>query len=90
MGVMESTYTELALYGSKNECARSDTVFFPISEVCDGTVSLTLLESMNPAVEFYSIIQVEAKFLLRSEANVSNLLFTPKVFIQTYKPSNKQ
>ena len=39
---MESIYTELALYGSKNECARTDTVFLPISEVCDGTVSLTI------------------------------------------------
>ena len=37
---MESIYTELALYGSKNECARTDNVFSPISEVCDGTVSL--------------------------------------------------
>ena len=37
---MESIYTELALYGSKNECAKTDNVFFPISEVCDGTVSL--------------------------------------------------
>ena len=26
-GVMESIYTDLALYGSKNECARTDTVF---------------------------------------------------------------
>ena len=37
---MESIYPELALCGSKNECARTDTVFFPISEVSDGTVSL--------------------------------------------------
>ena len=37
---MESIYTELALYGSKNECARTDKVFFPIAEVWDGTVSL--------------------------------------------------
>ena len=37
---MESIYTELALYGSKNECARTENVFFPISEVCDGTISL--------------------------------------------------
>ena len=39
---MESIYTELALYGSKNECARTDDVFSPISEVCDGTVSLMI------------------------------------------------
>ena len=38
---MEGIYTKLALYGSKNLCARTDNVFFPISEVCDGTVSLT-------------------------------------------------
>ena len=40
---MESIYTELALYGSNNECARSDTVFLPISQVCNGMVSLALL-----------------------------------------------
>ena len=38
---MESIYTELALYGTKNEFARTDIVFIPISEVCDGMVSLT-------------------------------------------------
>ena len=41
MGVMESIYDELAFYGIKNECANTDVVFLPISEVCDGTVSLT-------------------------------------------------
>ena len=40
MGVMESIYTELALYDSKNVSARTDTLFLPISEVCDGTVTL--------------------------------------------------
>ena len=39
-GVMESRYTELALYCTKNKCPRTDPVFLPISEVCDGTVSL--------------------------------------------------
>ena len=33
--------TELGLYSSKNKCAGTDTVFLPISEVCNGTVSLT-------------------------------------------------
>ena len=37
---MESISTELALYGSKNEHARTDTVFPLISEVFNGTVSL--------------------------------------------------
>ena len=43
MGDMESIHPELALYGRKNECARTDTVFFPISEVSEGKVSLTIL-----------------------------------------------
>ena len=36
---MESIYTRLALYRSQNECARTDSVFLHMSEVCDGTVS---------------------------------------------------
>ena len=43
-GVVENIYTQLALYGSKNECARTDTVLFHISGVCDGTVSLTSIK----------------------------------------------
>ena len=39
-GVMESLYTKFAPYDSKNLCARTDTVFLLISEVCNGTVSL--------------------------------------------------
>ena len=37
---MESIYTELALYGSINECARTDNDFSLYLKVCDGTVSL--------------------------------------------------
>ena len=37
---MESIYPVLALCGRKNYCARTDTVFFPISEVSKGMVSL--------------------------------------------------
>ena len=37
---MGSICTDLALYGSKNERVRNDAVFLPISQVCDGTVSL--------------------------------------------------
>ena len=37
---MESIYPKLALCGRNNECFRSDTVFLPISEVSEGTVSL--------------------------------------------------
>ena len=37
---MGSIYTELALCGSKNECARTDTVFLQLSGVSEGMVSL--------------------------------------------------
>ena len=37
---MKSIYTNLALYGSNNECARTDNILSPISEVCNGKVSL--------------------------------------------------
>ena len=43
---MESIYTELALYGSIIECARTDNFFPPISGVCDGTVSLIIFFSL--------------------------------------------
>ena len=37
---MESLNPELSLNGSKNECGRTDTVYFPLSEV--GTRAVTL------------------------------------------------
>ena len=37
---MERVNLEFALYGSKNECARADTVLLPLSEVITGAVSL--------------------------------------------------
>ena len=46
---MESIYTKLALYGSKIKCVRTDYVFFLISEVCDGMVSLANVCIMTQA-----------------------------------------
>ena len=37
---MKSKYTKLALCDNKNECARTDTVFFPISQVYTRGVTL--------------------------------------------------
>ena len=56
MRVMESIYTELALYGSKNEGARSDTVFLPLSEVCDGMISLVSLHEDKSDKTKYSVL----------------------------------
>ena len=53
MGDMESIYTELALYGGKNECVRTDNVYFPISDVCDGMVSLTLRLTKGDSYKSY-------------------------------------
>ena len=40
---MKSIYSDLALYGSTNECARTVTVFFSISQVCTRVVTLLTL-----------------------------------------------
>ena len=67
---MESIYTDLALYGSKDESSRTDNVFLPISEVCDGMVSLGFYNSflfqqyksfLDPdcgAVEIHNLIHI--------------------------------
>ena len=49
---MDRRYIKLALYGSKIECARTDNVFFPISEVCNGTVSLTQDDHDDQSYQF--------------------------------------
>ena len=59
---MESIYTELALYGSKNECAKTDNVFSPISEVCDWTVSLITLRT-RVALVFQSCVSKQRNCL---------------------------
>ena len=61
---MESKYTELALYGSKNECARIDYVYFSISEVCDGTVSLIKTIKIT-------IVKISTKKLLKTTKKIS-------------------
>ena len=50
---MESIYTDLALYDSKNECFRNDAVFLRISQVCDGAVSF----EESPIIQKSHIIQ---------------------------------
>ena len=44
---MESIYADLALCGRKNECASTDIVFFAISEVSEGMVSLGKLLTIH-------------------------------------------
>ena len=46
-------YTELALNCSKNECARTDTVFLPITEVCNETASLICLSVCSCSVPIW-------------------------------------
>ena len=58
MGDMKSIYTELALYGSKNESARNDNVLCPISEICNSMVSLKELQVFSISVIQYFSISV--------------------------------
>ena len=57
---MESIYTELALYSSNKQYARTDTVFLPISEVCNGTVSVTMAryKYIYPILHIYIYIHI--------------------------------
>ena len=41
---MESIFPKLAFSGSKNVCVRTNTVFFPISEVNESMVSLMAIK----------------------------------------------
>ena len=53
---MESIYANLALSGSTNECARTDTVFFPISQVYTRGVTLVLLvQKLQQFYFFYGL-----------------------------------
>ena len=55
---MERIYNKLALYWSKNECAKTDNVFSPISEVCDGTVSLSKSYTSSIIIPGRAILEV--------------------------------
>ena len=52
---MESIKSKLALYGSKHACVRTDTAFLPISEVCDGTVSITHCSLYSVQCRLYTV-----------------------------------
>ena len=51
----KSIYHELALDCSKNECARTDTVFFPISQVCRWLFEFFLVLSQLEFLTFVAI-----------------------------------
>ena len=65
---MESIYNELALDGSKNECARTANDFPPISEVCNGTVSLIKLDELC-SIKGYCCFQLELQ-TVRFKVNI--------------------
>ena len=44
---MDGLNPEFALYGFKNECARTDTIFFPLSEVSTRAVTLSSILSQS-------------------------------------------
>ena len=71
MGDMESLHTKLALNGSKIECARTDNVFSPISEVCNGTVSL--VKGLRP------LANLKSKFFLHFILSDLKILYTEQV-----------
>ena len=71
---MESIFTELALYCIKNECARTNTVFLPTTEVCDGTVSLDVVDGKGLTNIYNRQIQGQSN-LFYSNKNGDNELW---------------
>ena len=61
---MESIYFELALCDIKHFCVRTDTAFFPISEVSDGMVSLVSRKTEGNRLTAWDSIYTE---YIRSE-----------------------
>ena len=49
-GDKKSLNPKFALYGSKNKCARTDIIFFPLSEICTRVVTLLVQKwsKINP------------------------------------------
>ena len=57
---MENIFPKFALYGSKNKCVMTGTVFFPIYQVCNRGV--TLVGAWDPGP--HKILSEEADDLL--------------------------
>ena len=58
---MENIYPKLALCGRTNECARTDTVFFPISGVSEGMISLmTFLKKIMVLIQRDTVAGLQA------------------------------
>ena len=81
---MESIYTELALYKRKNKCASTDNVCLPISEVCDGTVSLMILSKVTQLSRFqHFTIRIFFKKIFRFKKNLVDSLYFYSPLVNT-------
>ena len=81
---MESIYTKLALYWSKKECAKTDNVFSPISEVCNVTVSLLMEIFKATKFFFYKHIFIFSKgnkILMRLAPILMQTIVAPHLFL---------
>ena len=90
---MESIYPELALCGSKNECARTETVFSPISEVSEGTVSskyakvCNFMQGMQKLAQIFKRLQNLEKNMQHIKLNLSNSVKSIQLMIFSWKYS---
>ena len=78
---MESIYAELALYGSKNYYARTDNVFFPISEVCDDIRFPFIFTHKS----YSTIIHIHFEFILDRKIKSSpNILYLDQLVVNLW------
>jgi hypothetical protein len=76
---MDSIYPELALYGSKNECARTATVFFPVSQVCARGVTLTEITKIPKLLKYLKLQKLPNLPKLQKLTKISKIPKLPKL-----------
>ena len=83
-GDMESLNPQFALYGSNNECARTDTSFLPLTEVITRAVTLGAFTSPNAQ----AFVFLKMYWPNIADLNLLILLSNKKLFWK-YNPNSK-
>ena len=86
-GCIESLNPELALYGSKNGCTRTNTVLPTISEVSTGAVSL--LPNFLTTIPGYRVQVAKKNILIYVFSDIFTCLFYVVTYYDSYTKKSK-
>ena len=76
-GDIKSIYPDLAFYSSKNECARTDIVFFPISQVCSRGVTLLKSFRILNVLSLHNVVYCMTLYINNRPGVAGAVLHTP-------------